>query len=199
MFSSSLISVPINPSNKLWWINISKCSPLDQIINFYKLDFRHKDFLKKLFKHKDPIKKNLDKIQKKKLEVLSNEKLVVLKAKEVFENVGADVGKNLLAIGGDLISKIKGIKKTPKIDFKPNINNSVNVKAPDLSGLNSIVSTIPTAIGNIKFPEFPEFPEPAPTIVKVDVDTENLLTESTGKNIELALKGKFINQWKPIN
>nr|BAR32847.1 Phage-related minor tail protein [uncultured Mediterranean phage uvMED] len=140
------------------------------------------------------IKKNLDKIQKKKLEVLSNEKLVVLKAKEVFENVGADVGKNLLAIGGDLISKIKGIKKTPKIDFKPNINNSVNVKAPDLSGLNSIVSTIPTAIGNIKFPEFPEFPEPAPTIVKVDVDTENLLTESTGKNIELALKGKFINQ-----
>ena len=140
------------------------------------------------------IKKNLDKIQKKKIEVLNNEKLVVLKAKEVFENVGADVGKNLLAIGGDLISKIKGIKKTPKIDFKPNINNSVNVKAPDLSGLNSIVSTIPTAIGNIKFPEFPEFPEPAPTIVKVDVDTENLLTESTGKNIELALKGKFINQ-----
>lgn len=39
-----------------------KKKKIDQIINFYKLDFRHKDFLKKLFKHKDPIKKNLDKI-----------------------------------------------------------------------------------------------------------------------------------------
>ena len=143
---------------------------------------------------RNQLKKNLDNIQKKKLEVLNNEKLVVLKAKEVFENVGKEFGGGLLSIGADIISKIKGIKKTPKIDFNPSINNSVDVKAPDLSGLNSIVSTIPTAIGNIKFPEFPEIPEPAPTIVKVDVDTKNLLTESTGKNIEVALKGKFINQ-----
>ena len=41
-------------------INLKK-KKIDQIINFYKLDFRHIDFLKKLFEYEDPIKKNLDK------------------------------------------------------------------------------------------------------------------------------------------
>jgi len=40
--------------------NIKK-KKIDQIINFYKLDFRHNEFLKKILKYKHPKKKNLDK------------------------------------------------------------------------------------------------------------------------------------------
>ena len=140
-------------------------------------------------------KKNLQNLQKKKEEILENEKKVVLKAKEIFEKVGKDLGNQFLTIGKDLLNKLSGIKnESPNIELKPKIENNVNVNAPDLSGLNSILQKIPSAIANIDFPEFPQIPEPSPTIVKVDVDTKQLLTETTGKNIENALKGKFVNQ-----
>ena len=154
-------------------------------VQLTELDKRLKDIQKAEVDAKAKNQKRLDAVEKKKLELIDLNKQ---KEEELKKSILAlaDKAKNQLQTGfNSLMAKLKTIT-IPKVN--------VNVDKPDLSGLGSVLSQIPASIDNIDFPDFPDIPAPEPTTVNVSVDTDALLKESTGKNIENALKGKFVNQ-----
>ena len=127
----------------------------------------------------------LQEVQKKQTELLQKARQAEEQLKTKLGEVG-DKAKDNLQSGFNAVMQKLNLFKFPQ----------VNVETPDidLSGISSVLASIPSAISNIEMPKMPEFPEMEPTVVKVDVDTKSLLTEQTGKDIKTALEGKFVNQ-----
>jgi hypothetical protein len=175
-----------NTKKDLADINKEKVEVKDNFdVQLGELDKRLKDVQKAEIDAKAKEQRRLDAIEKKKIELIDLQKQ---KEEELKQSILAlaDKAKNQLQTGfNSLMAKLKTIT-IPKVN--------VNVDKPDLSGLSSVLSQIPSSIESLDFPDFPEIPSPEPTIVNVAVDTDALLKESTGKNIETALKGKFVNQ-----
>lgn len=121
-----------------------------------------------------------------KAENLQAQKDVIDEAKVEFGEAGGVVQQGVADAGDAVVDKIE------EVDLSLMDNNTKIVT--QLQALALEVAKIAPAISGIQFPSFPSIPAPAPTIVKVDIDTSDLSKETTQMEVKETLKGYFVNQ-----